>query len=122
MERLSDEDMPYFLNANTAKRSADAVLDFVQGVLVGKYSLRDGDQITQTGEILRLRAVGPRPLPTAITPDTPLPEKCAWCNRFIHQDPEGVWQTVDTGESCCMLVEGETTGFHRPRLQEASNG
>jgi len=52
-ERLSTSDLAFLRAAQKQQESAKTVMDFTLGQLGARYELREGDQITPDGEIVR---------------------------------------------------------------------
>jgi hypothetical protein len=51
--RLNNSDYAYFKLAMDGVANSNSILAFVQGVLVAKYGLKDGDRIELDGRIVR---------------------------------------------------------------------
>lgn len=54
MNQLDEADLAYFQKAMDGLAQARSIVDFVQGVLVVKYGLRDGDNVELSGRITRI--------------------------------------------------------------------
>lgn len=54
MESLNESDLMYLQNASDGKAKAEAVVAFVLSVLTAKYGLKEGDQVTPDGVIIRV--------------------------------------------------------------------
>lgn len=54
MESLEQSDLLYLNNANDGLAKAQAVVAFVTSVLATKYGLKEGDQVTPDGTIIRV--------------------------------------------------------------------
>lgn len=57
MERLDDSDFVYFKTAMDGASQAQSIVNFVQSVLMQRYGLKEGDQITPDGQIIRLETL-----------------------------------------------------------------